>query len=126
MDFVERGLLSLANMRFYVLDEADRLLDTGNRVRLPDRSISVCSIPSDSITIQVCYLCGLGLWIDWTPRFGTWPPSAYVAQLGNISLSLSRSYAHKVRDAQLPYDLIGPYWIGADGNDHDVLHDLYN
>jgi len=31
MDFVERGLLSLANMRFYVLDEADHLLDTGNR-----------------------------------------------------------------------------------------------
>lgn len=34
MDFVGRGLLSLANMRFYVLDEADHLLDTGNRVRL--------------------------------------------------------------------------------------------
>ena len=32
---MERGLLTLSNVRFYVLDEADRLLDTGNRVQPP-------------------------------------------------------------------------------------------
>ena len=30
MDLVESGKLQLSNVRFFVLDEADRLLDTGN------------------------------------------------------------------------------------------------
>lgn len=33
MEFVDRGFLGLGNVRLFVLDEADGLLDTGNRVR---------------------------------------------------------------------------------------------
>jgi superfamily II DNA/RNA helicase len=44
MDYIEQGKLSVAGVRFFVLDEADRLLDTGNQVlykqteycRMPD------------------------------------------------------------------------------------------
>ncbi len=32
MDYIESGKLSVANIKFFVLDEADRLLDTGNQV----------------------------------------------------------------------------------------------
>jgi ATP-dependent RNA helicase DDX1 len=31
MDFVESGKLVLGSVKFFVLDEADRLLDTGNQ-----------------------------------------------------------------------------------------------
>lgn len=31
MDFVESGKLVLSGVKFFVLDEADRLLDTGNQ-----------------------------------------------------------------------------------------------
>ena len=32
-DFIEKGLLPVAQVKFFVLDEADRLLDTGNQAR---------------------------------------------------------------------------------------------
>ncbi len=32
MDYIESGKLSVTGIKFFVLDEADRLLDTGNRV----------------------------------------------------------------------------------------------
>lgn len=34
MDYIEQGKLSVAGVKFFVLDEADRLLDTGNQVHL--------------------------------------------------------------------------------------------
>jgi superfamily II DNA/RNA helicase len=34
MDYIEQGKLSVAGVKFFVLDEADRLLDTGSQVRL--------------------------------------------------------------------------------------------
>ena len=35
IDFVESGKLDVSGVRFFVLDEADRLLDTGEDVRSP-------------------------------------------------------------------------------------------
>jgi ATP-dependent RNA helicase DDX1 len=32
MDYIEQGKLSVAGVKFFVLDEADRLLDTGSQV----------------------------------------------------------------------------------------------
>ena len=34
MDYIEQGKLSVAGVKFFVLDEADRLLDTGSQVLL--------------------------------------------------------------------------------------------
>lgn len=40
MDYIEQGKLSVAGVKFFVLDEADRLLDTGNQAKNLNTSLS--------------------------------------------------------------------------------------
>lgn len=52
MDYIESGKLSVANIKFFVLDEADRLLDTGNQVLVFSLEASIeCFYSSLSRTV---------------------------------------------------------------------------
>lgn len=80
MDMIKRGLLNMDRVRFFILDEADRLLETGNRddimalyQRLPkggvgDRRLQVCffsaTLHSPEITELAEKICDKPTWVD--------------------------------------------------------------
>ena len=79
-DLVKRGQLCVDRVRFFILDEADRLLETGNRddivalfARLPkggvgDRRLQVCffsaTLHSPEITELADKICDKPTWVD--------------------------------------------------------------
>ncbi|GAB5031371.1 atp-dependent rna helicase ddx1 [Nannochloropsis oceanica] len=80
MDLIKRGLLNVDRVRFFILDEADRLLETGNRDdimtlyhRLPkggvgDRRLQICffsaTLHSPEITELAEKICDRPTWVD--------------------------------------------------------------
>ena len=80
MDLIKRGQLNMDRVRFFILDEADRLLETGNRddimaifQRLPkggvgDRRLQVCffsaTLHSPEITELAEKICDKPTWVD--------------------------------------------------------------
>lgn len=50
MDYIEQGKLSVAGVKFFVLDEADRLLDTGNQVR----GFVISCLTYGDVALQCC------------------------------------------------------------------------
>ena len=59
MDYIEQGKLSVAGVKFFVLDEADRLLDTGSQVLLDTLHLHTLSCMFGSVSAVDCLMSAI-------------------------------------------------------------------
>jgi superfamily II DNA/RNA helicase len=96
IDFVNRGLITFSSLRFFVLDEADRMLDMGfsldierilndnTMVSSVNSLIFILSMPNNNITIIYVFIC------------------IHICMLYNIYIKKKKNVLHfRQRDQQL-------------------------
>ena len=95
LDMVESGALELSGVRFFVLDEADRLLDSGNRGailklfdRMPKSGDGFCrlqvllfsaTLHSSDIEELAARLCERPVWVDLRGKDSLLPETVHHA-----------------------------------------------
>lgn len=118
LDMVESGALELSGVRFFVLDEADRLLDSGNRGailklfdRMPKSGDGFCrlqvllfsaTLHSSDIEELAARLCERPVWVDLRGKDSLLPETVHHACVVVHPDQQSRSIPIDENDDQLP------------------------